>query len=190
MEINGEFLENMVYLEILCRSGAKRVETRVCGCAASSYDCPVNAQLHIFLQFFAKKRPVDVIIIGRGGGSIEDLWAFNDEQLAYAVFASAVPVVSAVGHESDFTICDFVADKRAPTPSAAAELVTPELNELKQKFCNITKHLSVRLNARLEAERARLTSIKASRHLSSPQSMIDDKRMLLLHIRWMVSPIF
>ncbi len=124
---------------------------------------------------------VDVIIIGRGGGSIEDLWAFNDEKLAYTVFASKIPVVSAVGHETDFTICDYVADKRAPTPSAAAELVTPETSELKQKFCNITKHIGVRLTAKLESERSKIEALKKSRHLSSPKAQLDDKRMLIMH---------
>ena len=83
------------------------------------------------VEYFNKTQCVDVIIIGRGGGSIEDLWAFNDEKLAFSIAASHIPVISAVGHESDFTICDFVADVRASTPSAAAELAVPDKNDLK-----------------------------------------------------------
>lgn len=82
------------------------------------------------IDYFDRTGEVDVIIIGRGGGSVEDLWAFNDEGLARRIFAATVPVISAVGHETDFTICDFVADHRAPTPSAAAEIAVPDIREL------------------------------------------------------------
>ncbi len=86
------------------------------------------------LDYFERKYPVDVIIIGRGGGSIEDLWGFNGEKLARTIFALNTPVISAVGHETDFTICDFVADLRAPTPSAAAELAVPDTATLLQNL--------------------------------------------------------
>ncbi len=86
------------------------------------------------LDFFENEYPVDVIIIGRGGGSIEDLWGFNGEKLARKIYSLDTPVVSAVGHETDFTICDFVADLRAPTPSAAAELTVPDLRNLLQEL--------------------------------------------------------
>ena len=86
------------------------------------------------LDYFASRGDIDVIIVGRGGGSIEDLWGFNSEKLARRIFKMEIPVVSAVGHETDFTICDFVADKRAPTPSAAAEIVVPDVKVLRQRL--------------------------------------------------------
>ena len=93
------------------------------------------------LDYFDKEGKCDVIIIGRGGGSIEDLWAFNNEALARRIFACRIPVISAVGHETDFTIADFVADKRAPTPSAAAEIAVPDAKDTKKQLLNVSKRL-------------------------------------------------
>lgn len=134
-------------------------------------------QLVAGLEYFNKNACADVIIIGRGGGSIEDLWAFNDERLAYAVAASEIPVISAVGHETDFTICDFVADRRAPTPSAAAELAVPDTAELKNKFINVIKHEAASVEKIVSRYREKLSYLSASRTLTSPQTMIDDRRM-------------
>ncbi|MBQ8005621.1 MAG: exodeoxyribonuclease VII large subunit, partial [Clostridia bacterium] len=100
-------------------------------------------QLISGIEYFNRTKSADVIIIGRGGGSIEDLWEFNNEALARAVFASEIPVISAVGHESDFTICDFVADVRASTPSAAAELAVPEWAELYERLENAKQRLAL-----------------------------------------------
>ena len=95
----------------------------------------------------------DVIIIGRGGGSAEDLWAFNDEQLAYEVYNSAIPVISAVGHETDFTICDFVADARASTPSAAAELAVPDSEQLLKSIDIAKSKIDNTMKRRISYER-------------------------------------
>ena len=103
---------------------------------------------------------VDVILIGRGGGSLEDLWAFNDEALARAIFASRLPVISAVGHETDFTIADFVADIRAPTPSVAAELLSPEREEVMQMFEGMARQLIRLVRARLAAENRYLRQLR------------------------------
>ncbi len=139
-------------------------------------------QLVAGLEYFSRTRSVDVVIIGRGGGSIEDLWAFNDERVARAVAASSVPVISAVGHETDFTICDFVADKRAPTPSAAAELALPEAAELRRKLGNITKHNALALGKLAEAKRRRLESLASRRCLSDPRVITDERRMLTVSL--------
>jgi exodeoxyribonuclease VII large subunit len=101
---------------------------------------------------------VDVIIVGRGGGSLEELWAFNDEVVARAIFQSRAPIVSAVGHETDFTIADFVADLRAPTPSAAAECVVPDMRELTRHLASETQRLRGGLRRHYERCRTRLDS--------------------------------
>ncbi len=137
-------------------------------------------QLIAGVNHFNAAKSVDVIIIGRGGGSIEDLWAFNDEALARTVADSVIPVISAVGHETDFTICDFAADMRAPTPSAAAEIAVPDSGELKRKINNIVGHMQLALTKTLDVRRTQLSQLAKSRALTSPQNFIDDKRMVLL----------
>lgn len=104
------------------------------------------------IRYFNEKTPVDVIISGRGGGSIEDLWAFNEEITARAVASSEIPIISAVGHEVDFTICDFVADLRAPTPSAAAELAVPDLIEIKKFIDSAHTRMASLLKNRLNMQ--------------------------------------
>ena len=113
---------------------------------------------------------VDLIIIGRGGGSAEDLWGFNDERLARAVAASEIPVVSAVGHEVDFTICDFVADLRAATPSAAAELSLPDKEDLTRQVQSLTTRLTAAQTTRLKRYRTQLDRLSAARALTSPEA--------------------
>ncbi len=136
-------------------------------------------QLRGGIEYFNKTNSVDVIIIGRGGGSIEDLWAFNDEALARMVAVSKIPVISAVGHETDFTICDFVADLRAPTPSAAAELALPDTEELKQKITNIITREKRLLLGKLDGNRKELERYGRSAALTHPMNFVEDKRMLL-----------
>lgn len=135
-------------------------------------------QLVAGMNYFNATDCVDVIIIGRGGGSIEDLWAFNDEGVARAVAASHIPVISAVGHETDFTICDFVADRRAPTPSAAAELAVPDTQELKRKIGNIITRESDVICSMLRLRRDRLGSLQKSRVLTDPMTPINDRRLM------------
>lgn len=120
------------------------------------------------VSYFQTNQNADVLIIGRGGGSIEDLWAFNDEALARTIAACSIPIVSAVGHETDFTICDFVADLRAPTPSAAAELVAPDIHDLMDKLDSMQYTLRFLTGKKLKQEQNWLEHIQAKRVLSSP----------------------
>jgi len=124
----------------------------------------------------------DVMIVGRGGGSFEDLWCFNDERVARAIARSAIPVVSAVGHEPDVTIADFVADLRAPTPSGAAELAVPDEAELRRILVTMQGRMTAALGARMRAGRALLKSIREKNVLSSPTAYVDERRMNLLYL--------
>ncbi len=131
------------------------------------------------IDHFNEQKNVDVIIVGRGGGSLEDLWAFNNEELCRKVAASEIPIISAVGHETDFTLCDFAASVRAPTPSAAAELAVPESAELKRKICNVQTRMELLCTQRIKLSREKLSSLASSRALTTPMNFIDDKRMML-----------
>ena len=137
------------------------------------------AQLISGVEFFSMTGLVDVIILGRGGGSAEDLWAFNDEYLARAVASCAVPVISAVGHESDFTICDFVADRRAPTPSAAAEIAVPDMGEILRGLESLNAGLQTSMQKLIGQERRILNQLTQSRVFSRPEQMLDNFRMRL-----------
>ncbi len=135
---------------------------------------------------FDRKKCADVIIIGRGGGSAEDLWCFNDELLARAIYACDIPVISAVGHETDFTICDFVSDLRAPTPSAAAELAVPDMNALMMNTASLTDRLYSAMNNKVSTERKKLSLILEKRSFSDPgkffkaeYDMLENSRLRL-----------
>lgn len=138
------------------------------------------AQIIEALDTFNRLKCADVLILGRGGGSAEDLWAFNDEQLARAVYRSKIPVISAVGHETDFTICDFVADLRAPTPSAAAELAVPDHAALMTQLLQTKARLNTVMYDSLSNRRSTLTVLCSRGAFQQPQLFFDEKRMRLL----------
>lgn len=124
-------------------------------------------------------RLADLLIVGRGGGSIEDLWAFNDEQVAYAIYQSRIPVISAVGHEPDVTISDYVADLRAATPSNAAELAVPDQDALRQSLDSIQNAMVTALSRQLKSARQHLDVLSQSPALQSPQSYLEQKHRSL-----------
>lgn len=128
---------------------------------------------------FSELNAADVLIVGRGGGSIEDLWAFNEESVARAIYNCKIPVISAVGHETDFTIADFVADLRAPTPSAAAELAVPDIREQKMYVSSIKSFLENVMTLKIDSERNRIKNLISSKSFLSPADMIKSHRQYL-----------
>ena len=129
------------------------------------------------IKYFNEKSPVDVIIIGRGGGSIEDLWAFNDENLARIIYDSEIPVISAVGHETDFTICDFVADLRAPTPSAAAEIAFPDMLGILQRVRQLRGLCDVKMSRKLTSLKIQTSLLEKRVEVKSPEHVLNQKMM-------------
>ena len=135
------------------------------------------------IRYANRHRLADLIITGRGGGSIEDLWAFNDERVARAIYESELPVISAVGHEPDVTIADFVADLRAATPSNAAELAVPDMSELREALSAARARLDQAVNRRLSERRKGLEELASRRVMQSPTGFIDQRRLELDSIR-------
>ena len=155
--------------------------------------CPVSVQgeyaapqVRSAIELFNKEKAADVLIVGRGGGSVEELWAFNEEIVARAVAASEIPVISAVGHETDFTICDFVADLRAATPSAAAELAVPDMNEYLGTMMHMLSRAKSIVSKQVELYEIKLNALSTSAVLSEHEKYIQmretDLRNYCLHL--------
>ena len=121
----------------------------------------------------------DVIILGRGGGSLEDLWPFNEEIVARAIYDSEIPIISAVGHETDFSISDFVADLRAPTPSAAAELAVPNIDDVKYTISQIENRYKILLKKKIELKKLQFEKCMQSKGFKDPLNRVNEKRMLI-----------
>ena len=129
-----------------------------------------------------EKADVDVIIVGRGGGSIEDLWAFNEEIVARAIFGCKTPIISAVGHETDFTIADFVADKRAPTPSAAAEIAVEDFSSVLERLSVCRNRIWRAMETKLDFERQHLTLLREKLYRQSPEKVLRDNRQRAMEL--------
>ena len=135
------------------------------------------------IRYANRWKVADLIITGRGGGSMEDLWAFNDERVARAIYESELPIISAVGHEPDVTIADFVADARASTPSNAAEIAVPDREELRRWLLGAGERMEQSMEVRLEALRQRLENLVEKRVMTDQLAYVQDKRMELVHVQ-------
>ncbi len=154
------------------------ISRRFCGTHVLLYPVKVQGEgaaeeIAAAIEMMNAQAEADVLIVGRGGGSLEDLWAFNEEPVARAVFGSKIPVISAVGHESDWTICDLVADLRAPTPSAAAELVVSSRLELEDRLCDRKERLDLAMKGMFERYQEQLLSLAGSAAFRQPQYLLD-----------------
>ena len=137
------------------------------------------AEIAAAIRYANYHRLADLLIVGRGGGSIEDLWAFNDELVAHAIFASSIPVISAVGHEPDVTISDFVADLRAATPSNAAELAVPDQDTIRQSLDGMMTSMIAAMNRKIKVSRQHLEVLAASPALKSPDGYLNQRKKTL-----------
>lgn len=136
-------------------------------------------QIAAAIRFFNERYPVDALIVGRGGGSMEDLWCFNEEAVVRAIYASRIPIVSAVGHETDYTLADLAADVRAATPSQAAELTVPDARELLRQVGSLEARLTDMARRVLREKRGRLAALQECRALNAPQLALASKRQML-----------
>jgi exodeoxyribonuclease VII large subunit len=157
------------------------VSVTLAPCSVQGIDAPpsICAALSLLNRWSAEREPLDVIIVARGGGSIEELWAFNDERVARAIAASAVPVVTGVGHETDFTIADFVADLRAPTPTGAATACSPDLREIRPAVAALRDEAAALTVERLASAREDVRALVLRAQRASPERRIAGDRQRL-----------
>ena len=142
------------------------------------------------IKYMNEEKLADVLIVARGGGSLEDLWPFNEEVVARAIYDSEIPVISAVGHETDFSISDFVADLRAPTPSAAAELAVPNIDDVKYTIDQYENQYKVLLKRKVQFMRAKYEMIMENKSFKNPLLIIENKTLLVDKIEKEIMDLF
>jgi exodeoxyribonuclease VII large subunit len=175
---------NAAALRDILRTLAARyplVSVTLAPCSVQGADAPpaICAAITLLNRWSAEREPLDVIILARGGGSIEELWAFNDERVARTIAASSVPVVTGVGHETDFTIADFVADRRAPTPTGAATACAPDIRDLRPAVNALREEAAAALMGWMKAARDDITALAARSQRASPERRIARDRQRL-----------